>query len=75
MAMLRTPVRSSAILSVGHDGQTLEVELAGGRVYRYAGVTPDVAEALRTAESPGRYFATAIKGRFTPTRVDESSDA
>lgn len=33
--MDRTPVKSSQVVSIGHDGEALEIEFKGGSVYRY----------------------------------------
>jgi len=60
---------SSTVNACGYDAatQTLGVRFhSSAKVYLFAGVPPDVAEGLRTAESPGRYFAAQIKGRFQP---------
>ena len=57
-AIERSPVRSSALRSVGYDedGQTLEIEFTNGAVYRYSDVPPEVYRGLMAAESHGRYF-------------------
>jgi hypothetical protein len=57
-AIERTPVRSSALRSVGYDkdSQTLEIEFTNGAVYRYSDVPPEVYRGLMAAESHGRYF-------------------
>lgn len=60
--MTRTPVTSSLIRSLGHEGDVLEVEFSSGRIYQYHGVSPEQAEALRTAPSIGQHFATHIRG-------------
>ena len=52
--MNRTPVKSSAVVSVGYENGVLEVEYAGGRVYQMEGVSPDQYDALLTADSLGR---------------------
>lgn len=67
--MRRVPVRSSVIAAVGYDEATavLEVEFAGGDVYRYFAVPPSVHRALLDAESPGAYFNRTISDRY-PTR-------
>jgi len=54
----RTPVRSSALRSVGYDQEqrVLEIEFTNGTVYQYFDVSPDVYRGLMAAESHGRYF-------------------
>jgi hypothetical protein len=56
----RTPVKSSHILSVGHEGNTLEVEYASGMVYRYSGVDEGSWNALMQSDSIGRGVRFAI---------------
>ena len=57
-AIERTPVRSSALRSVGYDQEqrVLEIEFTGGEVYRYFDVPAEVYRGLMAAESHGRYF-------------------
>ena len=60
---------SSTVAAVGYDAerQILGVRFhSSARVYTYAGVPADVAEGLRTADSPGKFFAARIKGRYQP---------
>jgi hypothetical protein len=61
--MIREPVQSSSIKSLGHDPRTneLEVEFPGNRVYRYQDVNVDEYAALRNAQSIGSHFANIIK--------------
>jgi len=67
----RLSVESSAIASVGYDAprRTLEVEFAGGGVYRYLGVPPREHETLMRAESLGTYVNKRIKPRYRVIRV------
>jgi len=60
--VIRTPVQSSAIRSIGHDGSTLEVEMSSGQVYRYEGVERTHFEALLASPSIGKEFHARIKG-------------
>ncbi len=64
--MRRVPVESSAVVSIGYDTATneLEVEYAGGGVYRYYGVPASRVEQLLTAASIGRYVTEHIKPRY-----------
>lgn len=50
--------RSSNLRSAEYDAATssLTIEFHGGRLYRYAGVPPEIYEGLLRAYSAGRYF-------------------
>jgi KTSC domain len=67
----RIPVDSSAIRSVGYDAQRnmLEIQYAGGGVYRYLQVPPDEHERLMRADSLGRYVNARIRNRYPSERV------
>lgn len=81
--MLRTPVVSSQLKSVGYDAgtKTLEIEFPGrkdgpGSVYQYSAVPPETHQALMGAESAGRYFGVHIRGKFAHKRMEpEATDA
>lgn len=61
--MIRVPVQSSDLASVGYDPVTriLEVEFVKTGVYSYLSVPPEVYAELMAAPSKGRYFNLAIK--------------
>lgn len=65
-SILRQPVTSSDIASLGYDAatQTLEIEFHATGVYRYFSVPLEVFEILRTGPSPGKFFLQHIKGQF-----------
>jgi hypothetical protein len=65
-------VESSAVASVGYEEatNTLEVEFAGGSVYRYFGVPRSRVEALLAAPSIGGYVTRHIKPRYPYAEVD-----
>jgi hypothetical protein len=69
--MHRLSVESSAIASIGYDARTrtLEIEYAGGGVYRYLGVPPREHETLLRADSLGAYVNRRIKPRYRCLRV------
>ncbi len=48
---------------------TLEIEFAGGGVYRYLGVPEATWERLRAAESKGRFVNAIIKKYYRYVRV------
>ena len=64
--MIRTPVSSSDLASVGYDPrkQLLEVEFHSGGTYQYSNVPADVYEGLMQAGSHGRYFHAHIKDLY-----------
>jgi len=73
--MTRTPVSSSSLKSIGHDGDTLEVEFQSGALYHYHGISREHFDALMGAESIGKHFITAIRsGGFTFTKVDPDEE-
>lgn len=57
-----TPVESSQIKAIGHEGTTLTVEFKNGSVYEYANVPPTLHQHLMGAESVGKFFSQYIKG-------------
>lgn len=59
--MIRQPVTSSAIKSLGHEQDVLEVEMASGQVYRYTNVPRELFEKLLNAESIGSAFHHQVK--------------
>jgi len=69
--MRRLPVASSAVESVGYDPRTrtLEVEYAGGSVYRYLGVPPREHETLLRADSIGAYVNRRVKPYYRCVRA------
>ena len=64
--MLREPVDSSNLVSVGYDPQTmiLEVEFKKGSVYEYANVPMEIYTSLMTAVSKGSYHYRNIRMSF-----------
>lgn len=69
--MHRLSVESSAIATVGYDARsrTLEVEYAGGGIYRYFGVPQRAYELLLRADSHGAYVNRRIKPYYRCRRV------
>lgn len=67
----RTAVTSSQIVSIGHNPQTLEMDIEfkpfkpkegePNPVYRYQNVTPEIHHAIVNAESIGREVNQRIK--------------
>jgi DNA helicase HerA-like ATPase len=70
-SMVREPVVSSNVASVGYDPQTmtLEVEFLGGGLYQYFDVPEEEYAGLMSAETVGGYLNDNIKGRYRYARV------
>lgn len=69
----RTPVRSSALRSVGYDQEqrVLEIQFTNGAVYQYFDVPAEVYSGLMAAESHGWYFNRHIRNAgYRYTRTD-----
>ena len=64
-------VKSSAIRGVHMGPEGLEVTFTSGKCYRYAGVTQDQLDAMLSADSIGKYFATEIKPNHEATPIDD----
>lgn len=75
MPIVRHPVTSSTIASVGYSSGTLEIEFRSGSVYRYSDVPVEVLRGLEASESKGRYFNDAIRDRFTYRRLSSAAGA
>lgn len=61
--MIRTPVVSSNIKSIGFADGQMDIEFSNGKVFRYSG--PKVEEhynGLMAAESVGKYFYANVRG-------------
>lgn len=71
--MIRTPVQSTSISSIGYDVATMTLEvqfLQSGYVYQYQGVPHDVYSAFMAAGSKGQYLNYTIKNAYTYTRTE-----
>lgn len=69
--MVRQPVSSSNLRSVGYDpvNMVLEIEFHSGAVYQYRGVPLHTHAGLMGAGSHGTYFHMYIKNAYSYTRV------
>ena len=69
--MIRHPVQSSNLRSVGYDpdSKNLEVEFKEGRIYSYNNVPKDIFEGLINAASKGKFFSHYIRDRFSIKRL------
>jgi hypothetical protein len=76
MPTILNPVQSSNIFAIGHDPNSavLTVQFKTkngdpGALYEYEAVPAEVFNAFMEAESPGRFFASEVKGKFTSRKV------
>lgn len=67
--MERISVSSSNLASVGYEDGILEVAFKSGSVYQYIGVPESVYDALMSAPSHGKYFATYIRNNYHYLKV------
>jgi hypothetical protein len=66
MAPQRTILKTGSISDVEYDEETqsLEITFRNGRSYTLTGVPPDMYDGLITADSPGSYYNTYLRGRY-----------
>lgn len=65
-------IESTNLNEIGYDTetQTLYIRFHDGGLYSYKEVPADVWEAFELANSKGRFFYKAIKGRFDFTKIE-----
>lgn len=63
--MKHEAVKSSVVLSVGHDSENnvMEIKFKGGKLYTYSDVNADDFESIRHAESVGKAMNEFLAGR------------
>jgi hypothetical protein len=70
------PVNESALVkSLGHQGETCEVEVQTGEVYRYEPVHVQTFEAFRTAKSAGQFLNAVLKPACDCWKLVKKADA
>lgn len=69
--MIRDPVASSNIASIGYDTgtETLEIEFTNGSVYQYFNVPSGLNEQLMAAPSKGQFLNVYIRNSYPYSRV------
>ena len=69
------PVESTNVRAIGYlpAANLLFVRFDGG-VYAYTGVPPIVAQEFNCAASKGKFFAQAVKGKFTTHKLEETRE-
>lgn len=70
--MMREPVASSNIASIGYDepSETLEIEFTSGSVYQFYNISSGTYDALMAAPSKGQFFNAYIKNASPFSRVE-----
>lgn len=63
-----TEVKSSNVVSVGHDGTNLYVKYKSG-TYVYENVDKSTYDSLLSSDSKGHYMNENIKGRYNYSKV------
>ena len=71
VSIVRQPVESSNIASIGYDpiSSTLEVQFNKGDTYQYSDVPFVKYKALMAAQSKGSYLASSIKPHHKATKL------
>lgn len=64
-----TPVKSSNIEAVGHEGDTLYVRFKNSGTYAYKGVDAAKHQALIGADSVGKYLAEHIRSKHEGVKL------
>lgn len=69
--MIRDPVASSNIASIGYDpdSETLEVEFTNGSIYQYFNIPTGLHDQLMIAPSKGQFLNLYIKNAYPYSRV------
>ncbi|TBB56943.1 KTSC domain-containing protein [Rhizobium ruizarguesonis] len=69
--MMRDPVSSTNVLSVGYDEptETLEVEFSNGSIYQYYNVGSALFQQLMQAPSKGQFLNAYIRNSYPYSRV------
>lgn len=63
--------KSISIHSCEHDEgeKKLTINFHSGSSYEYAGVQKEVAKKLKEAESPGKFFHSVIRGKYSERKL------
>jgi hypothetical protein len=69
--MIRDPVASSNVASIGYDpdSETLEIEFSNGSIYQYFNVPSGLNEQLMVAPSKGQFLNAYIRNAYPYSRV------
>jgi len=69
--MIRVPVSSTNLISLGYDAgaETLEVEFSSGSVYQYYNVGQAIFDQMMEAPSKGQFLNVYIKNFYPFSRI------
>ena len=65
-----TPVKSSNIAGVAHDGDALWVRFTNGSLYKYPTAGRDLHDGLMAAGSPGSFFQDRVRHFHSGERIE-----
>lgn len=68
-AIEETPVDSSHIQSIEHNGDNLYVHFKNGSIYEYDGVTEQMAQRMLNAPSKGKFLWAYIRDKYPYRKV------
>jgi hypothetical protein len=68
-------MKSSSIAEIGYADNQLFVRFAAGKLYRYAGVTPEQFAAVRNAKSVGKALQVEVLAKHDGQLVLEADGA
>ena len=65
--MIRFPVKSSNLVSVGYDPENaiLEIEFVRSGIYQYKYVPEGIYNRLMNSQSPGKFFIAEIRDNYS----------
>jgi hypothetical protein len=73
-----TPVKSSNLEAVHHEGSTLSIRFKGGAVWDYQDVPKELHDRMMAAhdagDSIGRFFHANIRHQFKATKRETPND-
>lgn len=64
--MIRQPVSSTDIRSIGYENGVLEIEFHSGGIYTYPNVPKEHFDYMISHPHPGTYFHRMIKPYYSP---------
>jgi hypothetical protein len=67
--MNHTPLSSSNLSSIAHDGKNLEVRFQSGKTYQFQNVPRDIYRKVIAHPSPGTAFHQLVKGQYPHVKI------
>ncbi len=69
LALDMTPVVSSNVESIGHNGEALFIKFKNGGTYRYPTAGRIVHDEMLRADSPGRFFRSEVSAKHVGEKM------